>query len=74
MAALLLTAGALLTAQPLVAKGCLEGSPAQPPPPALWDELLNPAIITYQWIALAAVAGILLGIPLARVPLTAVPF
>jgi NAD(P) transhydrogenase subunit beta len=40
---------------------------------AVIGTLLNPAIVTYQWIAIAAVAGILLGIPLARVPLTAVP-
>jgi NAD(P) transhydrogenase subunit beta len=40
---------------------------------AVVGTLLNPAIVTYQWIAIAAVAGILLGIPLARVPLTAVP-
>jgi NAD(P) transhydrogenase subunit beta len=40
---------------------------------AVVGTLLNPTIVTYQWIAIAAVAGILLGIPLARVPLTAVP-
>jgi H+-translocating NAD(P) transhydrogenase subunit beta len=40
---------------------------------AVGGTLLNPEIITYQWIGIAAVAGILLGIPLARVPLTAVP-
>jgi NAD(P) transhydrogenase subunit beta len=40
---------------------------------AVIGTLLNPVIVTYQWIAVAAVAGILLGIPLARVPLTAVP-
>lgn len=40
---------------------------------AVSGTLINPVIITYQWIALAAIAGILLGVPLARVPLTAVP-
>lgn len=40
---------------------------------AVGGTLLNPAIITYKWIALAAVLGIALGVPLARVPLTAVP-
>ncbi len=40
---------------------------------AVVGTLLNPAIVAYQWIAVAAIAGILLGIPLARVPLTAVP-
>ncbi len=40
---------------------------------AVGGTLLHPAIVTYRWIGLAAVAGILLGVPLARVPLTAVP-
>jgi NAD(P) transhydrogenase subunit beta len=40
---------------------------------AVGGTLLHPAIVTYRWIALAALAGTLLGIPLARVPLTAVP-
>ena len=40
---------------------------------AVGGTLLRPEIVTYQWIAIAAVAGTLLGIPLARVPLTAVP-
>ena len=40
---------------------------------AIGGTLLNPVIVTYQWIAVAAIAGIALGIPLARVPLTAVP-
>ncbi len=40
---------------------------------AVGGTLLNPEIVTYKWIAIAAAAGILLGIPLARVPLTAVP-
>jgi NAD(P) transhydrogenase subunit beta len=40
---------------------------------AVVGTLLNPNIVTYRWIAVAAAAGTLLGIPLARVPLTAVP-
>jgi NAD(P) transhydrogenase subunit beta len=40
---------------------------------AVGGTLLNPEIVTYKWIAVAAVAGTLLGVPLARVPLTAVP-
>jgi NAD(P) transhydrogenase subunit beta len=40
---------------------------------AVGGTLLNPQIVTYHWIALAAVAGIIAGAPLARVPLTAVP-
>jgi len=40
---------------------------------AVGGTLLHPEIVTYKWIAIAAVAGIALGIPLARVPLTAVP-
>jgi NAD(P) transhydrogenase subunit beta len=40
---------------------------------AVGATLLHPEIVTYQWIAVAAVAGALVGIPLARVPLTAVP-
>ena len=40
---------------------------------AVGGTLLHPEIVTYKWIAIAAVAGTLLGIPLARVPLTAVP-
>jgi NAD(P) transhydrogenase subunit beta len=40
---------------------------------AVGGTLLRPEIVDYRWIALAAVAGTLLGIPLARVPLTAVP-
>src|SRR5690606_25116354 len=35
--------------------------------------LLRPDVIHYEWIAVAAVLGTMLGIPLARVPLTAVP-
>jgi NAD(P) transhydrogenase subunit beta len=40
---------------------------------AVGGTLISPEIVTYKWIALAAVAGIALGVPLARVPLTAVP-
>jgi NAD(P) transhydrogenase subunit beta len=40
---------------------------------AVGGTLLHPQIVTYKWIAIAAAGGILLGIPLARVPLTAVP-
>ncbi|HEX5217768.1 MAG TPA: NAD(P)(+) transhydrogenase (Re/Si-specific) subunit beta [Vicinamibacterales bacterium] len=40
---------------------------------AVGGTLLHPEIVTYKWIAIAAAAGIALGIPLARVPLTAVP-
>ena len=40
---------------------------------AVGGTLLHPEIVTYKWIAIAAIAGTLLGIPLARVPLTAVP-
>ena len=40
---------------------------------AVAGTLLHPEIVTFRWIALAAVAGTLIGIPLSRVPLTAVP-
>ena len=40
---------------------------------AILGTMLNPEIVTYRWIGLAAVAGIALGVPLSRVPLTAVP-
>jgi NAD(P) transhydrogenase subunit beta len=40
---------------------------------AVGGTLISPEIVTYKWIALAAIAGIALGVPLARVPLTAVP-
>ncbi len=40
---------------------------------AVGATLIQPEIVTYKWIAVAAVAGTLLGVPLARVPLTAVP-
>ena len=40
---------------------------------AVAGTLLHPEIVTFQWIAIAMVAGTLAGIPLSRVPLTAVP-
>ena len=40
---------------------------------AVIGTLLTPEIVTYKWIAIAAVAGIVVGYPLSRVPLTAVP-
>jgi NAD(P) transhydrogenase subunit beta len=40
---------------------------------AVAGTLLHPEIVTYRWIALAIVAGTLVGVPLSRVPLTAVP-
>jgi NAD(P) transhydrogenase subunit beta len=40
---------------------------------AMFGTLLHPEILNYGWIALALVAGILVGVPLSRVPLTAVP-
>jgi NAD(P) transhydrogenase subunit beta len=40
---------------------------------AMFGTLLHPEIVNYGWIALALAAGILVGVPLSRVPLTAVP-
>ncbi|MFM7121559.1 MAG: NAD(P)(+) transhydrogenase (Re/Si-specific) subunit beta [Gammaproteobacteria bacterium] len=40
---------------------------------AIFGTIITPEIVNYHWIAIAAVAGILVGIPLSRVPLTAVP-
>ncbi len=40
---------------------------------AIGGTLLQPSIQTYTWIAIALVAGVVAGIPLSRVPLTAVP-
>ncbi len=40
---------------------------------AIFGTLLHPEIVNYNWIALAAIAGIAVGVPLSRVPLTAVP-
>jgi len=40
---------------------------------AVCGTLLHPEIVTYKWIAAAFAAGILVGVPLSWVPLTAVP-
>jgi NAD(P) transhydrogenase subunit beta len=40
---------------------------------AVLGTLLNDAIVSYEWIAIAAVLGAIVGVPLSRVPLTAVP-
>lgn len=40
---------------------------------AVGGTLAQPGIVNYGWIALAAAAGAVVGIPLSRVPLTAVP-
>ena len=40
---------------------------------AVAGTLLHPEIVTFKWIALAVVIGTIIGIPLSRVPLTAVP-
>ena len=40
---------------------------------AVGGTLLHPEIITFKWIALAVVVGTIIGVPLSRVPLTAVP-
>ena len=40
---------------------------------AMFGTLLHPHIIGFEWIALAVIAGTLVGVPLSRVPLTAVP-
>jgi H+-translocating NAD(P) transhydrogenase subunit beta len=40
---------------------------------AVGATLLSPQIVNHTWIALAMAAGVIAGIPLARVPLTAVP-
>jgi NAD(P) transhydrogenase subunit beta len=40
---------------------------------AIGGTLLQPTIQTYTWIGLAVLAGFLVGVPLSRVPLTAVP-
>jgi NAD(P) transhydrogenase subunit beta len=40
---------------------------------AILGTLLHPEIVTFKWIAIAVVVGTLAGIPLSRVPLTAVP-
>jgi H+-translocating NAD(P) transhydrogenase subunit beta len=40
---------------------------------AIVGTLLHPEIVGFQWIAIAVVAGTIVGVPLSRVPLTAVP-
>jgi NAD(P) transhydrogenase subunit beta len=40
---------------------------------AVLGTLLHPEIVTYKWILIALVVGTIAGIPLSRVPLTAVP-
>ena len=40
---------------------------------AIGGTLLHPEIVNYTWIAIACVVGIAIGVPLSRVPLTAVP-
>src|SRR5688500_10873066 len=40
---------------------------------AIVGTLLAPEIVNFTWIALAAIVGIAVGVPLSRVPLTAVP-
>ena len=40
---------------------------------AIVGTLLHPEIVGYSWIAIAFVIGTIIGVPLSRVPLTAVP-
>ena len=40
---------------------------------AIIGTLVTPEIVAYEWIVVAVIAGILVGVPLSRVPLTAVP-
>jgi NAD(P) transhydrogenase subunit beta len=40
---------------------------------AVGGTLLAPEVLNYTWIAIAAVVGIIIGVPLSWVPLTAVP-
>ncbi len=40
---------------------------------AIGGTLLQPEIQTYTWIGIAVLAGLIVGVPLSRVPLTAVP-
>ena len=40
---------------------------------AVVGTLLDPTIVSYKWIVVAIVLGIVVGVPLSRVPLTAVP-
>ena len=41
--------------------------------PAIVGTLLHPEIVNYTWIVVAVVVGTAIGVPLSRVPLTAVP-
>src|SRR4029079_5822814 len=40
---------------------------------AIAGTLLHPDIVSYRWILIAFIAGTALGVPLSKVPLTAVP-
>jgi NAD(P) transhydrogenase subunit beta len=40
---------------------------------AIGGTLLHPEIISFKWISVAAIVGIVIGVPLSWVPLTAVP-
>lgn len=40
---------------------------------AILGTLLHPELVTYRWVAVACVVGTIVGVPLSRVPLTAVP-
>src|SRR5205814_4296164 len=40
---------------------------------AVGGTLLHPDIVNYTWIAVAFVVGTIIGVPLSKVPLTAVP-
>src|ERR1700752_269664 len=40
---------------------------------AIVGTLLNPEIVNFTWIAIAMVIGTVIGVPLSKVPLTAVP-
>ena len=40
---------------------------------AVGGTLLDPGIVSYQWIVAAIVVGVVVGVPLSWVPLTAVP-
>ena len=40
---------------------------------AIFGTIISPKILSYEWIVIAVIAGTIVGIPLSRVPLTAVP-
>jgi H+-translocating NAD(P) transhydrogenase subunit beta len=40
---------------------------------AIFGTVLHPEIVTYKWILVACAVGVLIGVPLSWVPLTAVP-